>query len=101
MRIALPLAAALALAAPAHAEEFTHLQGALALEWMVAHCDFSQEHSLGVMVASMTINGSDPQLVAKDRTYIREQYARAPSVDEACASFKPPAKARPEYKTKQ
>lgn len=80
------------------AEEFTHLQGALALEWMVAHCDFTQEHSLSIMVASMAINGSDPEQVKKDREIIRDGYSRAPSVEEACASFNPPAKARKEYK---
>jgi len=52
---------------------------------------------MGVMVASMTINGSDPEQVQKDRALIRERFTRIATVDEACASFDPPAKARPEF----
>lgn len=96
----LVLAALAFMTVPAQAAEMTNLQGALVIEWMVAHCDFSQEHSLGVMVASMTINGSDPQQVQKDRALIRERFTRIATVDEACASFDPPAKARPEFSSK-
>lgn len=98
MRYAIAALALMAL--PSHAAEMTNLQGALVVEWMVAHCDFNQEHSLGIMVASMTINGSDPEQVQKDRALIRERFTRIATVDEACASFDPPAKARPEFSSK-
>lgn len=64
------------------------LDQALFIEWMVANCDRGQIEGLTVIVASMTINGSDPAKVEQRRVVIRDgmknNYA---SVGEGCASL--------------
>lgn len=64
------------------------LDQALFIEWMVANCDRGQIEGMTVIVASMTINGSDPAKVEERRTVIRNGMKNNyPSVAEGCSSL--------------
>lgn len=65
----------------------TKLADALAVEWVVANCDYPDSMGLVVMMAGMVINGSDPEKVKAERPRVHAMVKdRFASIEEACRS---------------
>lgn len=85
----LALTFTLVLTAPSQAAELTKLQEALLVEWMVANCDIPDEYVFKIMESRMVIDGSKPEIVARDRKIAQDLMAtRFPTVDAGCAIFR-------------
>lgn len=89
MRKMIALAALLGSIVPAYADNADkNIEGAVIVEWMVAHCDHEKIPAATVGLASMTLSGAEADAVKAKRATVKERIASEYSTtDAACEHF--------------